>query len=739
MPPAGAEICGGLYQHDCRARQGSRYLRTDVTTPQNIFSMPQHLTVPIYQRPYVWTEDEQWGPLWADVRRVAEHQLGSMSTLATHFLGAVVTQRAAAGPVGVQEFLIVDGQQRLTTLQLVLDAAAGVFELRGLLALKGQLEFLTHNSTNYVGGDSPLKLQHTNRDREAFAEVMLASPPVDYSVLKSRESLIVRAHEYFAGQVDRWLSEAPDRESERAQALSVALQTALQLVVIGLDASEDSQEIFETLNARGTPLTAADLIKNFVFQRIKQEGHDQAKVFQEAWPFDTKFWEEQVTIGRFSTTRSALFLGQWLVSRVGQEVSPRSTFTRFRYFVEHEAGLSMVDLLYIVKEQANYYEHVTQQSADKRSEVDREALHVYRMSALQTEITKPVLLWLKEPGNTYSTAVVDRVLTALESWIIRRRLLRLQSSDQGRIAALLIDAARGTSDQKLAETVQEFLARQQFASTYWPGDDEIRGALATEPFYRRFSQPVQRVVLQAVEDWYRGYTSAQPSKTGVRVQREGQQIEHILPRSWRANWPVDDPAVQADRDDHVNRLGNLTLISGALNASISNGAWLTDGGKRAALNKHDVFLMNRTVYARSADGWDETLIDERTEELTKAVLDTWPVPSGHVGKVIDRRSRLTKATVTYGDLIVAGLLESGTTLYCASPRWADATCTLLAGGAALYEGQTMSSPASVARKVCGGSTNAWFFWKLGDGRVLNEIREELLGKDDADDLAIEQH
>lgn len=701
--------------------------------------MPQHLTIPIYQRPYVWTEDEQWGPLWADVRRVAEHQLGSVGTLATHFLGAVVTQQAAAGPVGVQEFLIVDGQQRLTTLQLLLDAAAGVFELRGLLALKGQLEFLTHNSTNYVGSDSPLKLQHTNRDREAFSEVMLAPPPVDYSALRSRESLIVQAHEYFAEQVGRWLSEVPDQMNERAQALSIALQTALQLVVIGLDVSEDSQAIFETLNARGTPLTAADLIKNFVFQRIKQEGLDQAKLFQEAWPFDTKFWEEAVSIGRFSTTRSALFLGQWLVSRVGQEVSPRSTFTRFKYFVEHEAGLSMVDLLSIIKQQANYYERVTQQSTDKRADIDREALHVYRMSALQSEITKPVLLWLKEPGTTYSAAAIHRVLTALESWIIRRRLLRLQSSDQGRIAALLIDAARGALDEKLADAVEQFLARQQFASTYWPGDDEIRGALATEPFYRRFSQPVQRVVLQAVEDWYRGYTSNQPSKTGIRVQRDGHQIEHILPRSWRANWPVGDPAAQATREDHVNRLGNLTLISGALNASVSNGAWLIEGGKRAALNKHDVFLMNRALYECSADGWNETLIDERTEEMTKAILETWPVPHGHVGAVVDRRSRLTKATVTYGDLIAAGLIDSGTTLYCADPRWADATCTILAGGVALYQGQSMSSPAFVARKVRGGNTNAWFFWKLDDGRVLNELREELLGENDAEDVAAERH
>src|SRR5690606_13052847 len=136
-------------------------------------------------------------------------------------------------------------------------------------------------------------------------------------------------------------------------------------------------------------------------------------------------------------------------------------------------------------------------------------------------------------------------------------------------AALLIEHARNASEADVGGVVEQFLAGQQFASTYWPGDAEITATLATEAFYRRFSQPMQRMLLQAVEDCFRGYASASPSKTGVRVPRDKQQVEHILPRAWKANWPVDDLAAQADRDDHVHRLGNLTLLTGSLNASVS--------------------------------------------------------------------------------------------------------------------------------------------------------------------------
>lgn len=707
-------------------------MKTDVTTPQGIFGMPQHLTVPIYQRPYVWTEDEQWGPLWADVRRIADHRVQNPNSEATHFLGAVVTQLAESAPVGVQEFNIVDGQQRLTTLQLLLDATATAFHESGLLALEGQLTFLTHNSQMFVEGTGPgLKLRHTNRDRAAFDEVMQAAAPIDYSQLKNRESLLAKGHEYFSTRVRHWLDEGPEPVDVRANALSVALQSALQLVVIRLEAGEDSQEIFETLNARGTPLTAADLIKNFVFQRLKIEGEDGERVYRETWPFEQRFWEEEVSVGRFVTTRSALFLGQWLVSRVGQEVSPRSTFTRFKFFVEHENPTTMSELLAVIAEQARVYKELVERSSDKNANLDRLSLHVYRTSVMQSEITKPILLWLLEPGSPYSRKTAEGVIESVESWLVRRRLLRLQSSDQGRIAAVLIAVARGSEESELQSVVDTYLTSQLFASTYWPGDSEIRESLRSEAFYRRFSQPMQRLVLQAIEDSYRGFSGGTTSKTGVRVHREKQQIEHILPRSWKAHWPVEGAAAAAEREEHLHRLGNLTLLTAALNAAVSNGAWLGASGKRAALNKHDVFLMNRRLVDMSELGWAEDLIDARGEEMIEEILNTWRVPAGHLGEVQDRSSRVTKASVNYGDLVSAGLLKVGDVLVCTDPRWADARGEVLAGARVAYLGEVYETPAAAARKIRNGSGNAWWFWRVENGPVLNELRDRLLnGVDD---------
>lgn len=701
---------------------------THVRTPMAIFTQPQQLVVPLFQRPYVWDEENQWAPLWQDVRRLAEYQLARPGSPATHFLGAVVIQANEISPGAMQSWSIIDGQQRLTTLQVVFDATAAALDLLGLHQLSGQLQALTHNPGVFVGdGDVALKLRHTNRDRAAFDEVMLAEPPIEYDDLTSRASLLTRAHRFFADQVAVWLAEGEttnDSAELRARALTGVLSQALQLVVIDLRADENSQEIFETLNARGTPLTAADLIKNFVFQRLAAEKVDTQHAYRELWPFETKFWERELSVGRTLVSRSSLFLNQWLISRVGEEIGPKSTFTRFKSYVEHEAGTSMQALLSEIKAQADVYEAWTVAAEDPHRNLDVIELNIYRTHAVDTEVLKPILLWLTRADGWYSRDTISRVVGMLESWLIRRLLVRMPSADHGRVIADLIGTHRRVDDGELSARVEDYLRRLHAESTYWPGDDEIRTALATEPVYRRFRRGRLRMLLEAVEDAQRGFGAASPSRTGMRVPRLGFPIEHLLPQRWSTHWPVDGLAAEVDRDAHVHRLGNLTLITASLNSSISNGPWLGENGKRRQLEKHDVLLMNRQLREMSQDGWDETLIDQRTQQMVDALLATWPVPDGHVGTVT-ARVRTEGTDIYLKDLVAAGLLSPGTMLQARSGAWGPAHCTVMSNGDLELDGKTYSSPSGAAQQIRKGSTNGWVFWELPDGRRLRDLREEL--------------
>ncbi|MDE8650000.1 DUF262 domain-containing protein [Rhodococcus qingshengii] len=700
-------------------------METTVLTPQQVFFLPQHLMVPLFQRPYVWEEMDQWQPLWRDIARLAELRYRDPYSGAQHFLGAVVLQAYDVAHGSTPTKNVIDGQQRLTSLQLLIDATAAVLSELGVDSLARQLDDLTHNRSYDAAVEPTLKLLHTNRDRDAFVEVMNAEPPVDYADLTHSGSLIVGAHRYFCQTVAGWLADSDGEvDQARAGALVHVLSKGLQIVVIDLKAQENSQEIFETLNARGTPLTAADLIKNFVFQRLEAEGVDTAKAYAEDWPFETAFWEADVSVGRVTMSRGSLFLGQWLAARLGEEISPKQTFSRFKHHVDYEANTKMSDLLATIKTQARMYQQWTLGAADTSRILSVPERAVYRMQCAGMELLKPVLIWVHDPALDIPQGVADKVIGYFESWVIRRQLLRLTTAQLGAVVSDVIHTHRTAPPAELGQRVSAHLARLSVASTYWPGDEELRGHLRTEQVYRRFQRPRLRMYLEAIEDSLRarhGYPA---------MPRQNNPIEHVLPQKWQTHWPVSGLEAEVARSEHVHRLGNLTLLSKSLNSSVSNGPWTGEKGKRSRIVEHDVFLINRSFL--DAQSWDENAVDARTESMIGALLITWPVPDGHTGKIDDPDIK-SQTWVEIKHLVAAGILEPGTVI---RPKGASDVVARITDQAHIeIGGQIFESPSAAARHVREGRhTNGWRYWQLDDGRSLFDVRAEFRG-DQADNQA----
>ena len=615
---------------------------------------------------------------------------------------------------------VVDGQQRITTLQLLMDATHSLLSAAGLKRLANQLESLTHNAEDFLPeGQSRLKLRHLNGDRSAFDEVMEAETPVDHDALDHGDSLIVMAHHYFVTVVEQWLGEpGTDDFIARAEELTDVLKSGLTLVSIELTASENSQEIFETLNARGTPLTAADLVRNFVFQRIEAEGGDAQRVYTHDWPFETKFWAKEVSVGRYFVSRCSLFLNQWLVSQTGEEVSPQATFTRFKSYVEHQPDLSMTDLLPLIKKQADQYQAWTVAADAPSGDLSVVEMAMYRMKASKLELLKPLLLWLHSPGRDAPASQIERIVTAAESWVVRRQFLRMTTSDLGRIVADIISANDNAPVDDLAERVIAHLSRLNVSSTYWPGDDEVRQALSREAAYSRFPRARLRMYLEAVENAYRAETR-QP-----QVARTGLPIEHVLPQKWQDNWPVVGPEEALERQERVNRLGNLTLLTTSLNSKVSNGPWAS---KREAMLKHNTMTMTGRLVGTGDDSeWDEAAIDARTAQMIDVLLDVWPVPEGHHGMVVDPQ---TKAGdwVQLKHLVEGGMLQTGDLLTATHRDFVGRVAVIGEDLRIHLDGKSFDTPSGAAKHLRKRATNGWSFWAVADGRRLRDVRQEFLG------------
>jgi hypothetical protein len=695
-----------------------------------VFMQPQRLVVPLFQRPYVWNEENQWEPLWDDVVRIADRVLNQPSEKHyPHFLGAVVLQQVQKQTGQMQERTIIDGQQRLTTLQLLFDALHA--ELLSVQALPPamRLEPLVTNAEPFCrASEDRFKVWPTNRDRPAFNAIMGAKPPIDYNAIGHRGERMVEAHRFFSEQARDWLAlKGPEATQTRAAAIETVVRELLQMVVIDLAADENAQEIFETLNARGAQLTAADLIKNFVFQRLLETGANVDDTYQRNWKeFESGFWETEISVGRLRYPRSAIFLNHWLVARTGEEVVAREVFDRFKRFADHEAGLPMPTLLQQMHAAASVYRRFITLASTNSGDIDWLGLFGYRTGVLESEVIKPLVLSLLDPEEPpIPEAQLIKALRIVESWMVRRMLVRATTKSYSQVVAELVAIVRKSDRASSGDVIESYLARQSSVSRYWPDDVELQEELGALLAYRRLGRGRLRMVLEAIEDHQRGWKNGKTALGGERVARGKLAIEHVMPRKWHAHWPVKDADGEADRDRIIHTLGNLTLLTKKLNSKVSNGPWVGSEGKRKGLEAHDVLMLNRQLLDTAGEQWTDDAIRVRTHKLASVIAQIWPVPPNHRSGVTPVRPKIRKK-IDLSDLINGGALVPGMALFPRRKKYSHRVATLLPDGQVEVDGLAFASPSDAASAIVGKRANGWWFFLTDQvpQRSLRDVRQE---------------
>jgi hypothetical protein len=605
-------------------------------TPAEIFGNQIRYVVPLFQRPYVWNEVDQWAPLWSDVAGVAEQVLSTPippygpRQVPPHFLGAVVVDQQHVGVHYISVRGIVDGQQRMTTLQLLLDAAQAVVAAHGAAQDAQALEVLVLNPAQLSPDkDERFKVWPTNRDQAAFRAAMDDSIDPAGEVVESR---IVKAHRFFMSQIQEWadVSGDPGKVAERLNALTVALRDFLKLVVIDLEPGDNAQVIFETLNHRGTPLLAADLIKNLIFQTAQQQGLDVGALYADYWSkLDTDYWRNDINQGRLYRPRIDVFMNYWLTMTRRREIATDRVFVEFRDYLQSPDAPPLPTLLAEVVRLAGTYSSLS--DADPKTVLGRFRYRV--LQALDSSAVTPLLLWLLGgAGATIADDQRDKALVSMESWLIRRALCRYTAKGVNQLIVELLRELARNAPEAAGDVTERFLAAQTVDARLWPTNEHLITALTANSIYKNVGRPRLRVLLEAIEDDLR----QESSKTEAELCPRNLTVEHLMPQAWKTYWPLadDDPLAAGRRDMALQTLGNLTLVTSALNPSMSNGPW-DDGtakaaglaeGKRSAL-QHSVLRLNNTLTAYEA--WGEQDIAQRGRELAERACRIWarPVPS----------------------------------------------------------------------------------------------------------------
>lgn len=627
---------------------------------ERIFDQTITYQVPLFQRPYVWTQDDNWEPLWEDILTLLDKHLRGAKVHA-HFLGAVVLEQLPNSCGSIENRQVIDGQQRFTTLQLFLMAARDLATHHKAGKYVERFSDLVANRRSKIDHDDEVfKVWPTNSNRAAFRLVHEAGSLANVeNELKSNPSFdqrtnnIIGAYRFFYQKLSAWLGAALDDDADmevlsnkstddRFDSLWHVVKECLQIVVIDLDKDDETQVIFETLNARGEDLLPADLIKNFLFRRASTVGDDVEKLYENHWQkFETSWWREEVKQGRVVRPRVDVFISHYLTMMTREEVKASHLFNAFKAFVANSESISG-SLLVIPKTAAEHiaqlsrYANVFKEFANP-TQYSRLGVFLRRLEAIDTTTVYPFLLYAYAELVPRATAEFEKILVLIESYLMRRMICHLTGKNYNRYFVDLIRSIDRTGVLD-AKSVEEYMAKSNAESIRYPDDQSFAAAISTLPLYGRLAQYKVRAILEALDAFaHTSKSEAQPLPTGLT-------IEHIMPQAWQANWPLDEgDIISSDdpiegqkakerRSQLINTLGNLTLITGSLNPSLSNSAWKD---KRPELIKFSKLNLTQYFHGAEADQWNDSAIERRTAHLLKQLTQIWP---GILAQSLDSRA-----------------------------------------------------------------------------------------------------
>ena len=585
----------------------------------------QHV-IPEYQRPYVWTPEEHVQPFLQDIETLCERSLrGIPAREHPHFAGALVLQKVPRdGYDAMDTWAVVDGQQRMTTVQLIMRALANV-AIEYELDPAPHLRFLHNEGDHVENPDDRWKLWPTWNVRDRWRTLIgdtMANDATDDDSLRQLVENLTFSHE----QIATWARTASDvggltadvaerdRVERKLQAYHMALRNGLQFVVVDLLADENAQIIFETLNGTGARLLAADLVKNHVFRAAEENNESLEVLARDIWaPFDTNRWRREIGRGHRRRPRIEYFLQHWLMAETAEETPNQEVFSAFRVlFDDLHRSSSVLDDAREFRLASDAYDAL---DAPKGA-VQERMRHLVDLLGLQTVLPVLLRLELDVRAGRWAPAEQDEALSVIESWIARRMLLRLNTRAYGTTFVEMVSVLRDAS-RRPAESLRELLGRKTSDANRWPLDEEVLNDLPRLPLYGGTSQP--RIVY-ALRELEVGLRTSKGEGLNIPAKLS---IEHIIPQSWAANWPLadDSEAARATRLSLIHTIGNLTVVVQRLNAGLSNAAWTT---KRAELNKHSELMLNRRLCDENPEQFSDRSVADRGLWIAEQACIRWP-------------------------------------------------------------------------------------------------------------------
>ncbi|RKG49835.1 DUF262 domain-containing protein [Corallococcus sp. AB011P] len=623
-------------------------MKANAVTLLALFEKKMRLEVPLFQRQYVWSREEQWEPLWEDIERKFTEYLNGRKDAPVHFLGAMVLDQKQTPSTHVEKRQVIDGQQRLTTLQIFLAALRDFCREQKCEDLASELESFTLNKGILANPEvDKFKVWPTQLDRAQFCDVVgsLSRAAVEtkhpltrrkYARKDDPRPRMVEAYLFFSDSIrDFFLGTDQEKPLAADQPLAVriddafqALKNALQVVSIDLEKEDDAQVIFETLNARGEPLLPADLLRNHIFLRAARQGEPQEDLYEKYWRgFDDDFWREEVRQGRLVRPRSDLFIQHFLSSRQFVDIPIKHLFVEYKFWIERARPFENVtkELATLARQRDHFRRIVAPEPGDVVFEL------ATFLERFDIRTAYPLMLFLLD--SNLSEGEWKTISVVLESYLLRRAVLGWTTKAYNRVFLSLTKSLKEVGPS--GKNLEAALVALSGESSGWPTDTEFSETWLTVNAYEQLNNARLGHILRRISNEHL-------TKLSECITIDSPlTIEHLMPQKWVEHWPLPGgnkglspkELFDADSDDEggvasrrrnaiLQTLGNLTIVTQGLNSSVSNSAWAV---KKPELLKVSLLPINQQLHQYGT--WDEDAIERRGKALFEEALKIWPRPA----------------------------------------------------------------------------------------------------------------
>ena len=561
-------------------------LKAGEATLQKLLNTSRQFIVPIFQRNFSW-EKKQFQQLWEDIRRA-----GSFSQERTHFIGSIVYIDMGTPAGRPQQLMLIDGQQRLTTLSLIICAlrryiAANKTATALIKEQKLNNQFLFNSDE---AENDRYKLLLGAQDRETYIKILEQTE----FTLTAPSVRIKECYDYFYRQIEKC--------ADNLDEIYLGI-LHLSLVAIALDKDKDNpQLIFESMNSTGKDLSQSDLLRNYLLMDLAAK--EQSRLYTTYWkPMEEAF-------GQYAyPEKFDYFIRDFLTVKYGgaRICKVNDVYEQFkRYYVER--NLTKEAVLKEIFIYARYYAAI-----ELQQETDKElAIYWKQVRTIDCHVAYPFFLQLY---HDYKCGVLTKndfilIIKTTISYIVRRAICEMPTNSLNKTFAVFynkIDKANYAGS-----VLKEYILKTAYRA--FPTDYVVREKLQTKDIYHF---RLKNYLLEMLENYYH--------KEPIDITKDNYTIEHIMPQSpelnddWRAMLGENWREVQKI---YLHTLGNLTLTG--YNSEMGNKSF-TEKLNDVNGFKHSHLRLNQFV--ASCEVWNKQTIRRRTNLLTDLILQIWPYPA----------------------------------------------------------------------------------------------------------------